>query len=58
MRLAMLVTCAMIMASSAALAQPSTTAPPAAQPTAGQDPASMPKPELQRNPIRFGESGV
>ena len=48
MRLAMLITCAMTMAFSAALAQPSTTAPPAAQPAAGQDPTSMPKPELQR----------
>ena len=57
MRLAMLVTCAMIMASSAALAQPSTTAPPAAQPTAGQDPASMPKPELQRIQSALAKAG-
>ena len=57
MRLAMLVTCAMTMASSAALAQPSTTAPPAAQPAAGQDPTSMPKPELQRIQSALAKAG-
>ena len=55
MKLAIAVTCAMIMASSAAVAQPSRTAPPATQPAAGQDPTSMPKPEYSES-NRFGES--
>jgi peptidoglycan hydrolase-like protein with peptidoglycan-binding domain len=57
MRLAVLVICTMIMASSAALAQPSTTAPPAAQPATGQDPASMPKPDLQRIQSALAKAG-
>ena len=57
MRFAMLVACSMSMTLTAALAQPSTTAPPAAQPAAGQDPTSMPKPELQRIQSALAKAG-
>ena len=56
-RLAMLVACAMTMALSAALAQPSTTRQQLPNPPPNKTPASMPKPELQGNQSALAKAG-